>query len=144
MKLRKACHCSYRIRYHMVFVVKYRKSLITDKVFEFMKTICKGIEERYYLWFDAIGHEENHVHIVVEAAPKYSPSRIMQICKSILAIQVFKKFPKIKEDELWGGEFWTDGGHVDTVGDGRALEIVKDYVKNQGRNEKNLLMKGFT
>ncbi len=89
----------------MVFVVKYRKSLITEEIFEFMKEICGEITKRYYLWFDAIGHEENHVHIVVEAAPRYSPSRIMQICKSILAIQVFKKFPKIKEGELWGENF---------------------------------------
>jgi len=44
----------------------------------------------------------------------YSPSRIMQICKSIFAIQVFKKFPELKE-ELWGGEFWSDGGHIDSV-----------------------------
>ena len=127
----------------MVFVVKYRKSLISPEVFEFMKEICRGIEERYFLFFDAIGHEENHVHILVEGAPRYSPSRIMQICKSILAIQVFKKFPKIKEEELWGGEFWSDGGHIDTVGDGRALERVKDYVKNQGRNEKKLITHEF-
>ena len=143
MKLRKASHCSYRIRYHMVFVVKYRKSLVSDEVFEFMKEICRGIEERYFVFFDAIGHEENHVHVVVEGAPRYSPSRIMQICKSILAIQVFKKFPKIKEEELWGGEFWGDGGHIDTVGDGRALEQVMNYVKNQGRNEKNLKLFEF-
>jgi len=127
----------------MVFVVKYRKNIITEEVFEFMKEICRGIEERYFLFFDAIGYEENHVHLVVEGAPRYSPSRIMQICKSILAIQVFKKFPKIKEDELWGGEFWTDGGHIDTVGDGRALEIVKDYVKNQGREDKKLISYEF-
>ena len=38
----------------------------------------------------------------------------MQICKSIFAIQVFKKFPELKE-ELWGGEFWSDGGHIDSV-----------------------------
>ncbi|MCK5449439.1 IS200/IS605 family transposase [Candidatus Pacearchaeota archaeon] len=143
MKLRKASHCSYRIRYHMVFVVKYRKSLVSDEVFEFMKEICRGIEERYFVFFDAIGHEENHVHVVVEGAPRYSPSRIMQICKSILAIQVFKKFPKIKEEELWGGEFWSDGGHIDTVGDGRALEQVRNYVRNQGRNEKNLKLFEF-
>ena len=143
MKLRKACHCSYRIRYHMVFVVKYRKNLITSEIFEFMKEICKGIEERYFLFFDAIGHENNHVHIVVEGAPRYAPSRIMQICKSILAIQIFKKFPKIKEEELWGGEFWTDGGHVDTVGDGRALTAVKNYVLNQGRDNKNLISYEF-
>ena len=143
MKLRKACHCSYRIRYHMVFVVKYRKSLISSEVFEFMKQICQGIQERYFLFFDAIGHESNHVHIVVEGAPKYSPSRIMQICKSILAIQIFKKFPKIKEEELWGGEFWSDGGHIDTVGDGRALTAVKNYVLNQGRDDKKLISYEF-
>ncbi len=127
----------------MVFVVKYRKSLISSEVFEFMKEICKEIEKRYFLFFDAIGYENNHVHIVVEGAPRYSPSRIMQICKSILAIQIFKKFPEIKEKELWGGEFWSDGGHIDTIGDGRALTAVKDYVLNQGRDEKKLISYEF-
>ena len=42
------------------------------------------------------------MHMVVEAAPRHSPSRIMQICKSILAIQIFKQFPEVRE-ELWGG-----------------------------------------
>ena len=74
-------------------------------MFELMKEVCKGIEERYYFKFDAIGHEENHVHILIRGAPRYSPSRIMQICKSILAIQIFKKFPKLKEEELWGDNF---------------------------------------
>jgi putative transposase len=127
----------------MVFVVKYRKSLISSKVFEFMKEICRGIEERYFLFFDAIGHENNHVHLVVEGAPRYSPSRIMQICKSVLAIQIFKKFPEIKEEELWGGEFWSDGGHIDTIGDGRVLIAVKNYVLNQGRDEKKLISYEF-
>jgi len=142
MKVRKAPHCSYRIRYHLVFVVKHRKSLITEEMFEYMKNVCKGIQERYYIWFEALGHEENHIHLVVEAAPRYSPSNIIQICKSILARQIFKRFPKVK-DEFWGGEFWTDGGHVDTVGDGRALTAVKNYVLNQGRSEKNLVSYEF-
>ena len=107
-----------------------------------MKNVCKGIQERYFIWFEVLGHENNHVHMVIEAAPKYSPSRIIQICKSILAKQIFKRFPKVK-DELWEGEFWTDGGHVDTVGDGRALTAVKNYVVNQGRNEKNLISYEF-
>jgi putative transposase len=124
----------------MVFVVKYRKSLITEDVFELMKSVCYGIAERYYLWFEAMGHENNHVHILVEGAPRYSPSRIMQICKSILARKIFENFPKIKEDELWGGEFWTDGGHIDTIGDGRGLEQVKKYVEDQGRDSNELII----
>lgn len=127
----------------MVMVLKYRKHLIFDEIFEFMKETCKGIEERYFLKFDAIGHEEDHVHILVRGAPRYSPSRIMQICKSILAIQIFKKFPKLKEDELWGGEFWSDGGHIDTVGDGRALDEVKRYILEQGRSINQLKLFEF-
>ena len=128
----------------MVFVLKYRKQLISSEIFETMKEICKGIEERYYLRFDAIGYEEDHIHILVRGAPKYSPSRIMQICKSILAIQIFKKFPKLKEEELWGGQFWSDGGHVDTVGDGRALEEIKQYVLSQGRDANQLTLFEFS
>ena len=143
MKVRKAPHCSYRIRYHMVFVVKYRRDLITPEMFELMRNVCRGISQRYYFWFDAIGYEGDHVHLVLEAAPRYSPSRIMQICKSILAIQIFKAFPKLKEDELWGGEFWSDGGHIDTVGDGRGLEEVKKYVRNQGRSTDQLTLFEF-
>jgi len=142
MKVRKASHCSYRIRYHMVFVVKYRADLITDEVFDFMKEVCLEISKRYYLWFDALGHEGDHIHIVIESAPKNSPSKIMQICKSILAIQVFKKFPDLKV-ELWGGELWSDGGHIDTVGDGRGLDDVKRYVANQGRKLDQLKLFEF-
>jgi len=131
MDVKHASHCTYRIRYHQVFVIKYRKTLITNEVFDFIKEVCKNIEERYYLTFDALGSDGNHLHLVVEGAPRYAPSRIMQICKSILAKQIFKQFPQIRE-ELWNGEFWSDGGHIDTVGDGRGLDEVKNYVIKQG------------
>ena len=143
MEVRHACHCTYRIRYHMVFVLKYRKILITSEIFDFMKLICKSIEERYYLRFDALGSDGDHLHVVVEGAPRYAPSRIMQICKSILAIQVFKQFPKIKDEHLWGGEFWSDGGHIDTVGDGRGLEEVRRYVINQGGDPNQMSLYEF-
>ena len=139
MKVNYAPHCSFRIRYHMVFVVKYRKSLIDKNVFEFFKEISKGIEERYYLKFHAFGHENNHVHLLVEAIPRYSPSEIMQICKSITTKQIFKKFPEIK-NELWGGHFWTEGGHIDTIGDGYGEEKMKECIKNQGREINQLTL----
>ncbi len=143
MEVMHAAHCAYRIRYHMVMVLKYRKKIVTEEMFELMKEVCKEIEERYYFKFDVIGHEEDHVHILVRDAPRYSPSRIMQMCKSILAIQVFNKFPKLKEDVLWGGEFWSDGGHINTVGDGRGLDEVKKYVLSQGRSVNQLKLHEF-
>tara|TARA_Y100000310_G_C20194246_1_gene583913 strand:- start:52 stop:432 length:381 start_codon:yes stop_codon:yes gene_type:complete len=126
----------------MVFVVKYRRDLISDEIFNFMKEIFEGITKRYYLNFHAIGQDEDHLHILVEGRPRYSPSQIMQICKSISAREIFKKFPEVKE-ELWGGHFWTEGGHIDTVGDGYGEEKMKLYIKNQGRNVNQLKIINF-
>ncbi|MDP4038986.1 MAG: IS200/IS605 family transposase, partial [Candidatus Pacearchaeota archaeon] len=84
MDVEHDCHSTYRIRYHMVFVVKYRKQMLLKKVpLEYFKKIIIGIGERYWFKFDAIVVEEDHFLIVVGAAPSYSPSRVMQIIKSI-------------------------------------------------------------
>ena len=142
MDVQYAPHCSFRIRYHLVFVVKYRNDLINSDVFEYLQNIFDGISKRYYLNFHAIGHEDDHLHILAESRPRYSPSQIMQICKSITAKEIFKKFPEIK-NELWGGHFWTEGGHIDTVGDGFGEKKMKEYIKNQGRNPNQLKLINF-
>ena len=142
MEVKYACHCSYRIRYHMVFVIKYRKELIDNEIKNCLVTIFRGIEERYFLKFHAIGTDENHLHILVEGPPRYSPSQVMQICKSITATQLFKQLPHVK-DELWGGHFWTEGGHIDTVGDGYGVEAMKKYIQNQGRDQNQLKLLFF-
>ena len=139
MKVKYASHCSYRIRYHMVFVIKYRKDLIDDEVKSFLVSVFKGIQERYFLEFHAVGTDEDHLHILVEAPPRYSPSRVMQICKSITAKQLFKQLPRIKE-ELWGGHFWSEGGHIDTVGDGYDVDAMKKYIESQGRDKDQLTL----
>lgn len=85
--------------------------------------------------FDTIGTDGDHVHIFVGSEPKYAPSKVMQIIKSITAKQMFKAFPEIKK-ELWGGEFWSDGGYIGTVGEGITAEIIRDYIEKQGTQEE--------
>ena len=102
----------------------------------------KKIGERYYLTFETIGVDENHVHLLVQAAPRYSPSRVAQIIKSISAIELFKKFSELKED-LWGGEFWNDGGYIGTVGEGVNADIIRNYIRKQGRSTAQLKLSEF-
>ncbi|HDZ61093.1 MAG TPA: IS200/IS605 family transposase, partial [Candidatus Pacearchaeota archaeon] len=73
---------------------------------------------------------------------KYSLSQLFRVIKSVTAIQLFKKHPDLKE-ELWGGEFWSDGGFVGTVGDGINAEIIRTYIKNQGRKGEQLRLDNF-
>ena len=111
IELRKASHCVYKIRYHMVLCVKYRRKLLLDITrINYIKNVCSELSEKYWFDFDAIGTDGDHVHIFVGAAPRYSPSRVMQIIKSITAREFFKQFPEVKK-QLWGSEFWSDGGY---------------------------------
>ena len=79
------------------------------------------------------------MHIFVNSPPKYSPSRVIQIMKSITGRKIIKKFPEIKED-LWGGEFWSDGGYIGTVGDEVTTTVIRNYILKQGSYEEK---KGF-
>ena len=143
MQVERAAHCTYRIRYHMVMCVKYRKKMLLEQSrIEFLKEIMQGLALRYYFKFEAIGIDEDHFHVVVGAAPKYSPSQIMGKIKSWSAKLIFKKYPYIRK-ELWGGEFWSDGGHIDTVSEYGGLDRIKKYVKEQGRDVSQLTLSEF-
>ena len=142
--LKHACHKVYVIKYHMIFIVKYRKDMfLNEEHVNCMKRMLQEIQKRYFLTPETIGFDEDHVHILMQAAPRYSPSRIMQIVKSITAREMFRQFPEIKK-ELWGGEFWSDGGCIKTVGEGNNGDIIRAYIKKQGRKDEQLRLHEFT
>jgi putative transposase len=115
--------------------MKYRKNLLNNNILNFLKNICSEIGERFCFEFDAIGCDGDHLHLFVGSEPKYSPSRLMQIIKSITARKIFKEYPEIRK-QLWGGELWSDGGYIGTVGDGTTSDVIKNYVENQGTKEE--------
>ena len=142
-ELCKAAHKVFKIKYHFVFCIKYRKDLFLDeKYVESIKKICEGIQERYYVKFETLGFDEDHVHLMIKSVPSYSPSKIFQVVKSVTAIKMFEEHPDLKK-ELWGGEFWSDGGYVGTVGEGINAEIIRNYIKKQGRKIEQLRLVDF-
>jgi len=136
-KVRKGYHCAWEIHYHIVFPVKYRKALLYKEVVEVIKGVAMGIEERYAIEFEALGMDRGHIHILCSAHPKVSPGQIVRVFKSITARDIFRKVPEVKK-ELWGGEFWTEGYYVGTVGEGVTWEVVEEYVRRQGRPTEGL------
>ena len=115
-----------------MFPVKYRKALLDSEVTKIIKETCEGIAERYSIEMEAIGCDSDHIHLLCGAHPKLSPGRIVQIFKSITARQVFRRKPSFKKD-LWGGEFWSDGYYVGTVGERANWDTVESYVQKQGK-----------
>jgi REP element-mobilizing transposase RayT len=92
----------------------------------------KGIEARYEIKFLEIGTDKDHVHFLIQSVPRYSPTKIVRMIKSITAKEIFRLAPGVKRT-LWGGEFWSDGYFISTVGKHGTEKVIGDYVKNQGR-----------
>ena len=122
----------------MVTAVKYRKILLNKEVEEYIRETMKGIKERYEIAIDEIGFDQNHIHVFCGGKPTVSPMQILNIIKSITARKVFERFPRLKKEELWGGEFWSDGKYIGTVGESANEEIIKKYIKNQSIDKSEI------
>ena len=117
--------------YHLVCPAKYRKVVFSDKVNQELKTICKEMSERYQLHFLEIGTDNDHVHFLIQSVPTYAPTKIARIVKSITARTIFARVPEVRK-QLWGGEFWSDGYFISSVGKNNTESTIQQYVKNQG------------
>ena len=117
--------------YHVVCPIKYRREVLTDGVVKTLTETCLGIQKRYDIHFIEIGTDGDHAHFLVQSVPTASPKDIVQTIKSITARAIFKQNPEVKR-MLWGGQFWTKGYYVNTVGLYATEAIIRNYVKNQG------------
>ena len=142
-ELCKSAHKVFKIKYHFVFCIKYRKDLfLENKYVQTVKEICRNLENRYHMKFETLGFDEDHVHFLVRSIPRISPSQIFRTVKSITAEKLFELHPDLKK-ELWGGNFWSAGGFVGTVGEGINADIIRNYIKKQGRKGEQLRLIDF-
>ncbi len=136
-EVRKGAHCAWQIHYHSVFPVKYRKALLDEEVTAIIQDTAAEIAERFPIEMEAMGTDKNHIHLLCSADPKMAPGRMVQIFKSITAREIFRRKPAVKR-VLWGGEVWTDGYYVATVGERANWQTVERYVQRQGQPRDDL------
>ena len=130
-KLDKGSHSVYALQYHLVQVVKYRRKVFTEEVSQSLKSICLELGIRYEYRFLEIGIDEDHVHFLVQTVPNTLISGMVNSIKGITGKLIFRSHPEVKKF-LWGGKFWTNGYYINTVGQYGNLNMITNYVKNQG------------
>jgi len=128
--VKRTSHAVYDLKYHMVWVPKYRKMILKGDLAKRVREVFAEIAERYEFEIDTMEVKEDHVHLFLSVPPRYSPAGVVQIIKSISAKVVFKEFPEVKK-QLWRGEFWSDGYFVRSVGDKVTSEVIRRYIKYQ-------------
>ncbi len=89
-------HNKSLLLYHMVYPIKYRKGVLTKSVEMSLVSVCDNIPERYEIHFIEIGAGENHVHFLIQNAPKISVEIVVSPVKSIIAKEIFRLHPEVK------------------------------------------------
>ncbi len=128
--------------YHIVCRAKYRRAVFSAEVDAKLKQVCVEIQKRYEIQFLEIGTDSDHVHFLVQSVPMMSPKKIVQTIKSITAREILGRCPEVKK-YLWGGEFWSDGYLISTVGAHGSEEMIKNYVKEESAADENGQLKLF-
>ena len=121
--------------YHIVCPAKYRRAVLTEEVDQVLRDVCLEISDRYEMVFVEIGSDRDHVHFLIQSVPTYSVTKIVRAIKSITAKEIFRRVPSVKK-QLWGGEFWSDGYYVNTVGRHGSEEEIRRYVERQGGKQE--------
>ena len=125
MAPKASAHAVYDLKYHFVWIPKYRKELLIGEVAEARNDLPDEIAEAYDMDIDTLEVMQDHVHLFVSSPPRYSPARVMQILKSVSTRELFARFPWLRR-KLWG-----DGYFVRSVGDQVTPEIIRRYIRYQ-------------
>lgn len=123
--------------YHFVWIPKYRNAVFKKPYADYLKALIRKIAYDYDMEVSEIEVVEDHIHMMLKAEPRESPSHIMQVIKSISAREFFKKYPEIRKQYFWGGKLWTQSFYVETVGNRNEAEVRK-YVQVQLKKEAKM------
>ncbi len=130
MKLDSNYHSVFKLTYHLVLVVKYRRKVINNRVATRIREIGEYIAPNYNITFLEYNHDSDHVHILFSAHPNSALSNYINAFKSASSRRAKKEFPEIKK-YLWKEHFWSRSFCLLSTG-GAPIEVIKKYIESQG------------
>jgi putative transposase len=113
-----------------VFIPKYRKPALRGdvalRVRELVREICRSMDIEILR-----GHvRPDHVHLLLDVPPKWSPSRVMQSIKGKTSHHLLQDFRRLRK-EFWGRHLWARGYFVASSGN-VTDEVITQYIESQG------------
>lgn len=120
---------THRLMYHLVWIPKYRKRVLKDKVAERIKELLYECADLNRWKIEELNIQLDHVHVLVRMRPEISVSRMVQLFKGMSSKVIRKEFPELQEF-LWGNSFWADGYFAETSGQVNE-DRIREYIQNQ-------------
>lgn len=127
--LKSTAQSKYDLRYHFVFVPRYRKRVLKGNIAKRIEGMIRFASQINDWEIYELAVNLDHVHLYMGAQPKFATSEIMKIIKGGTSNKIRELFPELDE-VYWGATFWADGYLVKSVGV-IADKVISEYVAKQ-------------
>ena len=85
-------HCKYNLNYHIVWIPKYRKVVLTGPVKEELQKILEEESKTLQLEMLALEIMPDHLHLFVGAKPTHIPYVIVKQLKGVSSMKLREQF----------------------------------------------------
>ena len=131
---RKTSHSIYDLKYHFVWITKYRKPVlvgdVATRVRDLIREICKTMDIEIIK-----GHvSKDHVHLLLSVPPYHSSSVVMKRIKGKTSRKLLSE-SRILAKQFWGRHLWARGYFVASSGN-VTDEVIAQYIESQGEIER--------
>lgn len=134
-RYRRSPHVVYELKYHFVWVPKYRYCVLQGDTKEWLQRAITQICEDLEILIIEGEICEDHVHMCLSVPPKLSPSEVMKRIKGATSERIFREFPELRR-RYWGQHFWARGFFVSSIGIDE--ETIKKYIQSQRETSDQL------
>ena len=123
-------HSVFKLHYHLIICVKYRKKIINNDISNRLKEIFEYIAPKYNITLDEWNHDIDHIHVLFRGQPNSEISKFINAYKSASSRLIKKEYPQICKS-LWKEMFWSQSYCLISTG-GVTVDIIKQYIQSQG------------
>ena len=128
-------HTKWECKYHVVFIPKFRRKTLYGELRQHLGEVFRNLAKQKECSV-VEGHiMPDHVHMLISIPPKHAVSQVVGFIKGKSAIHLARVYGGKKRNFV-GQHFWARGYFVSTVG--RNEEVIREYIKNQEAQDKNL------
>ena len=131
MSYRKTSHSVYDIKYHLVWITKYRKKVLKGQVGLRLRELVRQTCAANDVIIKSGSVQADHTHLLVSVPPKLSVSKLMQLLKGRTSRKLLQEFEPLRR-EFWGRHMWARGYFAASTGN-VTDEIIKQYIESQGQ-----------
>lgn len=123
-------HSVFKLYYHLIMCIKYRKKVINNEISNRLKEIFEYICKSYNITLDEWNHDIDHIHVLVRGQPNTEFSKFLNAYKSASSRLIKKEYPNLKKS-LYKEMFWSKSYCLLTTG-GVTKDVIENYIKSQG------------